>query len=46
MDLRDLRAEALVLWQPDWNVIALDANGGMPTNSLKSRRRNRRCVVR
>jgi O-glycosyl hydrolase len=29
-DLRDLGAEAWVLWQPDWNVIAFDANGGMP----------------
>jgi O-glycosyl hydrolase len=30
MDLRDMDAEAWVLWQPDWNVIAFDANGGMP----------------
>jgi O-glycosyl hydrolase len=30
MDLRDMGAEAWVLWQPDWNVIAFDANGGMP----------------
>jgi len=30
MDLRDLRAEAWVLWQPDWNVIAFDPKGGMP----------------
>ena len=30
MDLRDLGAEAWVLWQPDWNVIAFDANGGAP----------------
>jgi O-glycosyl hydrolase len=30
MDLRDLGAEAWVLWQPDWNVIAFDAKGGMP----------------
>jgi O-glycosyl hydrolase len=29
-DLRDMGAEAWVLWQPDWNVIAFDANGGMP----------------
>jgi len=30
MDLRDMGAEAWVLWQPDWNVIAFEANGGMP----------------
>jgi len=30
MDLRDLGAEAWVLWQPDWNVIAFDENGGAP----------------
>ena len=30
MDLRDLRAEAWVLWQPDWNVIAFDPKGGAP----------------
>ena len=30
MDLRDLGAEAWVLWQPDWNVIAFDAEGGAP----------------
>lgn len=30
MDLRDMRAEAWVLWQPDWNVIAFDPKGGMP----------------
>jgi len=30
MDLRDLGAEAWVLWQPDWNVIAFDAKGGAP----------------
>lgn len=30
MDLRDMRAEAWVLWQPDWNVIAFDPNGGAP----------------
>jgi O-glycosyl hydrolase len=29
-DLRDLGAEAWVLWQPDWNVIAFDPKGGMP----------------
>jgi O-glycosyl hydrolase len=29
-DLRDLGAEAWVLWQPDWNVIAFDAKGGAP----------------
>jgi O-glycosyl hydrolase len=27
-DLRDLGAEAWVLWQPDWNVIAFDSHGG------------------
>jgi hypothetical protein len=30
MDLRDLGAEAWVLWQPDWNVIAFELNGGAP----------------
>ncbi|MBV9562681.1 MAG: hypothetical protein JOY90_19910 [Bradyrhizobium sp.] len=30
MDLRDLRAEAWVLWQPDWEVIRFDPNGGPP----------------
>jgi O-glycosyl hydrolase len=30
MDLRDMGAEAWVLWQPDWNVIAFDPKGGMP----------------
>src|ERR1700676_2095001 len=30
MDLRDMRAEAWGLWQPDWNVIAFDPNGGVP----------------
>ncbi len=30
MDLRDLGAEAWVLWQPDWDVIAFDPNGGAP----------------
>jgi O-glycosyl hydrolase len=30
MDLRDMGAEAWVLWQPDWNVIAFDINGGLP----------------
>jgi O-glycosyl hydrolase len=30
MDLRDMGAEAWVLWQPDWNVIAFDPNGGAP----------------
>jgi galactan endo-1,6-beta-galactosidase len=30
MDLRDLGAEAWVMWQPDWNVIAFDPNGGAP----------------
>jgi O-glycosyl hydrolase len=30
MDLRDMGAEAWVLWQPDWNVIAFDTNGGAP----------------
>lgn len=29
-ELRDLGAEVWVLWQPDWNVIAFDPNGGMP----------------
>jgi O-glycosyl hydrolase len=30
MDLRDMGAEAWVLWQPDWNVIAFDPAGAMP----------------
>jgi O-glycosyl hydrolase len=30
MDLRDMGAEAWVLWQPDWNVIAFDPKGGAP----------------
>jgi len=30
MDLRDMGAEAWVLWQPDWNVIAFDPHGGVP----------------
>ena len=30
MDLRDMGAEAWVLWQPDWNVIAFDVAGGLP----------------
>lgn len=30
MNLRDMRAEAWVLWQPDWNVIAFDPKGGAP----------------
>ncbi|GGA19653.1 glycoside hydrolase [Dyella nitratireducens] len=30
MDLRDLGAEAWILWQPDWEVIAFDPNGGEP----------------
>jgi O-glycosyl hydrolase len=30
MDLRDMGAEAWVLWQPDWNVIGFDPNGGAP----------------
>jgi O-glycosyl hydrolase len=29
-DLRDLGAEAWVLWQPDWNVIAFDPHAGAP----------------
>ena len=29
-DLRDLGAEAWALWQPDWNVIAFDVEGGAP----------------
>jgi hypothetical protein len=29
-DLRDMGAEVWVLWQPDWNVIAFDAQGGSP----------------
>ena len=31
MDLRDLGAEAWVLWQPDWEVIRFDPNGGAPS---------------
>ena len=27
VDLRDLGAEAWMIWQPDWNVIAFDPNG-------------------
>ncbi|MCC8966971.1 RICIN domain-containing protein [Bradyrhizobium sp. Pear76] len=30
MDLRDLGAEAWLLWQPDWEVIGFDAHGGPP----------------
>ena len=30
MDLRDLGAEAWVLWQPDWGVILFDPKGGAP----------------
>jgi O-glycosyl hydrolase len=30
MDLRDMGAEAWVLWQPDWGVIAFDPKGGEP----------------
>jgi O-glycosyl hydrolase len=30
MDLRDLGAEAWVLWQPDWGVILFDPKGGEP----------------
>jgi O-glycosyl hydrolase len=30
MDLRDMGAEAWVLWQPDWNVIGFDPDGGKP----------------
>ena len=30
MDLRDLNAEAWVLWQPDWGVVRFDPNGGAP----------------
>jgi O-glycosyl hydrolase len=30
MDLRDMGAEAWVLWQPDWGVIAFDPHGGEP----------------
>jgi O-glycosyl hydrolase len=29
-DLRDLRVEVWVLWQPDWGVIGFDPNGGVP----------------
>jgi len=28
VDLRDMGAEAWVMWQPDWDVIAFDASGG------------------
>lgn len=28
VDLRDMGAEAWVMWQPDWDVIAFDSNGG------------------
>ena len=30
MDLRDLGAEVWVLWQPDWEVIGFDPQGGAP----------------
>lgn len=30
MDLRDLGAEAWVLWQPDWELIRFDPQGGTP----------------
>ena len=30
MDLRDMGAEAWVLWQPDWGVIAFEPKGGEP----------------
>jgi O-glycosyl hydrolase len=30
MDLRDLGVEAWVLWQPDWEVIRFDPQGGLP----------------
>ncbi|MBV9062512.1 MAG: RICIN domain-containing protein [Alphaproteobacteria bacterium] len=30
MDLRDLGAEVWLLWQPDWEVIGFDPNGGAP----------------
>lgn len=30
MDLRDLGAEAWVLWQPDWQVMTFDPHGGNP----------------
>jgi galactan endo-1,6-beta-galactosidase len=30
MDLRDLGAEAWILWQPDWEVITFDPRGGEP----------------
>jgi O-glycosyl hydrolase len=29
-DLRDMGAEVWALWQPDWNVIAFDPQGGAP----------------
>ena len=29
-DLRDMGAQAWVLWQPDWQVIAFDPHGGRP----------------
>ncbi len=30
IDLRDMGAEAWVMWQPDWDVIAFDTGGGGP----------------
>jgi O-glycosyl hydrolase len=30
MDLRDLGAEAWMMWQPDWGVILFDPKGGAP----------------
>ena len=30
MDLRDLGADAWVMWQPDWGVILFDPKGGAP----------------
>ncbi|HEX8893643.1 MAG TPA: glycoside hydrolase [Terriglobales bacterium] len=30
MDLRDMGAQAWVLWQPDWQVIGFDPHGGPP----------------
>jgi O-glycosyl hydrolase len=30
MDLRDMGADAWVLWQPDWGVVAFDPHGGEP----------------
>lgn len=29
-DLRDLGAEAWILWQPDWEIVAFDPHGGKP----------------